>query len=215
MPRSVRLISLAALVIVSLAAVAAGCGDSNDSASPTSTPPEATATSSTSTTPIATTSGTPETPAATDEPFQGARDPVEAPAQGSGIPFPVLTDVRTGAHSDYDRITFEFDGSQRPHYRVEYITPPATGCGSGEPATIAGTAILRVQFTPANAHDEQGAPAIDATEVTPALTTLLEAEQTCDFEADVQWALGLTQEVDFRVLELDNPPRIAVDVAHP
>lgn len=210
-----RFIALAGGLVASLALLLTACGDGNDNASPTSTPPEATATSPTSTTPIATTSGTPETPSATDEPFQGARDPVEAPAQGSGIPFPVLTDVRTGAHSDYDRITFEFDGSLRPHYRVEYITPPATGCGSGEPATIAGAALLQVRFTPANAHDEQGALTIDATEVTPALTTLLEAEETCDFEADVQWALGLSQEVDFRVLELDNPPRIAVDVGHP
>ena len=208
-----RFIALAGGLVTTFALSLAACGDSNDSASPTTTPPEASATSPASTTPIATTSGTPETPSATDEPFQGARDPVEGPAQGSGIP--VLTDVRTAAHADYDRITFEFEGNARPHYRVEYITPPATGCGSGEPATIAGTAILRVQFTPANAHDEQGALTVDATEVTPGLTTLLEAEETCDFEADVQWALGLNQEVDFRVLELDNPPRIAVDVAYP
>lgn len=214
MLQRLRLIALAGGVIASLMFLAA-CGDGNDNASPTSTPVEATAESSSSATPSATTSGTPETPSATDEPFQGARDPVEAPAQGSGIPFPVLTDVRTGAHSDYDRITFEFDGNARPHYRVEYITAPATGCGSGEPAQIAGAALLQVRFTPANAHDDQGAPTIDSNELTPGLTTLQEAEETCDFEADVIWVLGLSQELDFRVLELDNPPRIAVDVAHP
>ncbi len=208
MPRQLRFIALVCLLTASLAIFAAACGDDSDEdASPTSTLPAATATSPTATTPGAT-----ETPSATEEPFQGARDPVEAPAQGSGIP--VLTDVRTGAHSDYDRITFEFD-STRPHYRVEYITPPATGCGSGEPAIIDGDALLQVRFTPANAHDDQGSMTIDSNQLMPALTTLLEAEQTCDFEADVAWALGLSQEVDFRVLELDNPPRIAVDVAHP
>ena len=216
MPRSRRSIALAGLLVASLAIFAVACGDDNDEDTPaTRTPPEVTATSPTSATPIATTSATPETPSATEEPFQGARDPVEAPAQGSGIPFPVLTDVRTGAHSDYDRITFEFEGNERPHYRVGYITPPATGCGSGEPAQIAGAALLQVRFTPANAHDDQGNSTIDANELTPALTTLQEAEETCDFEADVIWILGLSQEADFRVLELDSPPRIAVDVAHP
>ena len=211
MLRSLRSIALASLSIASLAFFAGACGDDSDEdASATSTLPAATATSSSTAIP-----GTPETPSATEEPFQGARDPVEAPAQGSGIPFPVLTDVRTGAHSDHDRITFEFEGSDRPHYRVEYITPPATGCASGEPATIAGSAILQVRFTPANAHNETGASTVDSNELIAALTSLLEAESTCDFEADVAWALGLSQEVDFRVLELGNPPRIAVDVAHP
>ena len=200
---------LTAICLLGIALIAlAACGGGKESASPTNTPPGATATSSSVSTPAGT-----ETPSATEEPFQGAHDPVEAPAQGSGIP--VLTDVRTGEHADYDRITFEFDGNERPHYRVEYITAPATGCGSGEPATIAGAALLQVRFTPANAHDDQGASTIDSNEIKPALATLQEAEETCDFEADVVWALGLSQEVDFRVLELDNPPRVAVDVAHP
>jgi hypothetical protein len=205
----VKKLTTICLLGVALIALTA-CGGGNKTASSTSTPPDATATASTASTPAGT-----GTPSATEVPFQGARDPVEAPAQGSGIPFPVLTDVRTGAHADYDRVTFEFDGNQRPHYRVEYITPPATGCGSGEPATIAGAALLQVRFTPANAHDDQGNPTISANQFTPALTTLLELEKTCDFEADVVWALGLSQEVDFRVLELDSPPRIVVDVAHP
>lgn len=200
-----RLAVLMSLVVVSLAVLAVACGDDGDEdSSPTGTAPAATGTpASTSTT---------GTPAATEQPFTGARDPVEGQAQGSGIP--VLTDVRAASHTGYDRIAFEFDGNERPHYRVEYITPPATGCGSGETATVAGTAILRVQFMPANAHNETGGSS-SPQELTPALTVLQEAELICDFEADVQWALGLTEEADFRVLELDSPPRIAVDVAHP
>ena len=203
MPR--RLIVASALVLtaaLSLLLLACGGDEADEDATPTPTTAAAEATA---------TAPAEETPDAT--PFQGGRDPVEAPAQGQGIP--VLTDVRTGEHEGYDRIAFEFDGNERPHYRVEYITGPATGCGSGEPAHIAGTALLQVRFTPANAHDDQGQPTFGSTELLPALTTLLEAEQTCDFEADVAWALGLSQEVDFRVIELDAPPRIAVDVAHP
>jgi hypothetical protein len=210
MLRKLSFATFALAVVTSLAVLASACGDDgDDETSPTNTPAateEATPTAASAT-------DLPATASATEEPFSGARDPVEGQAQGTGIP--VLTDVRTGAHSAYDRITFEFEGDERPHYRVEYITPPASGCGSGEPATIAGTAVLRVQFQPADAHDEQGNSTVDANELTPALTTLQEAESICDFEADVQWALGLSEEVDFRVLELDSPPRLAVDVAHP
>ena len=145
--------------------------------------------------------------------FEGGRDPVEAPAQSQGAP--LLADVRTGEHEGYDRITFEFEGDGRPAYRVEYITPPATGCGSGLPYTIAGTVLLQVKFSNTNAHDQQGNSTIDANEITPGLPTLLEGELTCDFEADVTWALGLSYHADFRVLELENPARIAVDLQHP
>jgi hypothetical protein len=214
MQASIRLVAGISIVALSLVIFGVACGDDGDEEpSPTSTSSAMTPTFAATT--VATeTPPTTGTPAETEEPFSGGRDPVEGQAQGSAGA-PVLTEVRTGAHTDYDRIAFEFEGDERPHYRVEYITPPATGCASGEPATVAGTAVLRVQFQPANAHNETGASTIDANELTPGLATLLEAESTCDFEADVQWALGLTEEVDFRVLELDSPPRIAVDVAHP
>ena len=154
-----------------------------------------------------------ETPAPAATPtFEGGREPVEAPAQSQGAP--LLADVRTGEHEGYDRITFEFEGDGRPAYRVEYITAPATGCGSGLPATIAGAALLQARFAPANAHDDQGTPTFGSTELTPGLTSIVEAEQTCDFEAHVTWVIGLSQEVDFRVFELEDPPRIAIDLQH-
>jgi hypothetical protein len=213
MLRLPRFATIVLLVIASIAVISAACGDDDDDgASPTSTQAPTTGTPA-ATAPDATETPADATPPETDVPFEGGRDPVEGEAQGSGIP--VLIEVRTGEHEGYDRIAFEFEGNERPHYLVEYITPPATGCGSGEPATIPGTALLLVKFQPANAHNETGGTSIDSFELTPGSESLLEAELTCDFEADVQWALGLSEEVDFRVLELDNPPRIAVDVAHP
>ena len=80
---------------------------------------------------------------------------------------------------------------------------------------MTGNAFLQVHFTPVDAHNDQGQSTIGATDLTPGLTTLQEAALTCDFEAVDIWTLGLSQEVDFRVVELDNPPRIAVDVGHP
>jgi hypothetical protein len=200
---------------IALLALAACGGGKKQTASPTNTPPPATATTSSAATSVAATG----TPAATEQPFQGARDPVDVPGP-TAPPVVVLSDVRAAAHTDYDRITFQFDGAARPAYRVQYITRvQAVGCGSGEENTalppLIGNAFLQVHFTPVDAHNDQGQSTIGATDLTPGLTTLQEARLTCDFEAVGNWVLGLSQEVDFRVLELDNPPRIAVDVAHP
>lgn len=208
MPRT-RLV--VALLSISLLLGLAACGSSTK-------PPEPTATSAPTNTrvPPTATLAPGQTPPPAKTPFPGGQDPVEG--NSSGQTPSELVDVRAASHAEeggYDRITFEFATGGRPSYRVEYIPAPATGCASGIPATIAGTALLQVKFSNTNAHDTTGTPTAATTEIAPGLPTLLEAEQTCDFEAVVVWALGLSQQVDFRVTELDNPPRIAVDVAHP
>jgi hypothetical protein len=38
-----------------------------------------------------------------------------------------------------------------------------------------------------------------------------ELVRTGDFEAVLTWAVGLGDKVDFRVLTLEDPPRLAVD----
>ncbi len=195
---------------IALLALAACGGGKKQTASPTNTPPPATATTSSASTPATT-----ETPVATEQPFQGARDPIDVPGP-TAPPVVVLSDVRAAAHTDYDRITFQFDGAARPAYRVQYITQAeVVGCGSGAPVPVTGNAFLQVHFTPAAAYNDQGTPTFGPRELQPGLPSILEAKQSCDFEADDTWVLGLSQEVDFRVIELDNPPRIAVDVAHP
>jgi len=204
-------VRITAIIILACCAFAlAACGGGKKATSPTNTPASTGTPAATTETPVTT-----GTPAATEEPFQGGRDPVEVPGP-TAPPVVILSDVRTGEHAGYDRITFEFDGAALPGYRVQYITQAeVVGCGSGEPVPVMGTAFLEVHFTPVDAHDDQGQSTIDSTDLTPGLTTLQEAVLTCDFEAVGNWVLGLSQGVDFRVIELDSPPRIAVDVAHP
>jgi hypothetical protein len=206
--KPIRLSALVLLACCALALIA--CGSDKKTLSPTSTLPAASATPTSASTPVATT-----TPAGTEEPFQGARTPIDVPGP-TAPPVVVLSDVRAAAHPGYDRITFQFDGNTRPGYRVQYISQAqVVSCGPGEPVPVTGSAFLEVHFTPVDAHDAQGQSTITSTDLTPGLTTLQEARQTCDFEAVGNWVLGLSQEVDFRVIELDNPARIAVDVAHP
>jgi hypothetical protein len=152
--------------------------------------------------------GTPSFP--TDAVF--GREPVEE-AGGAAPPVPVLTDVQTGTRDDFDRVLFQLDGGL-PGYRVEYVSPPITACGSGLPVEIAGDAFLQVRMSPAAAHDDAGTATFDQQELAPDLPGLLEMEQTCDFEAVLVWVMGLAEEVDFRVFDLSGAFLI-VDVQHP
>jgi hypothetical protein len=140
--------------------------------------------------------------------FAGTAGILEVLRQGApGL----LTAVRAAGHEGYDRVVFEFQG-RVPGYHVEYVDRPVRDCGAGEPRPIAGDAWLEIRFSPANAHDEQGRPTIPAREFHPNLANVLEVERTCDFEAVVTWVLGTRSPKRFRVLELRDPPRLALDV---
>lgn len=198
-PFTVTLLLIAALGLVSFACEE---NDEDGAASPTAT---TIAAAETPTAPAG------ETPSGT--PFSGSREPVEKPA-GNVPVTPLLASVEITEHDGFDRIVFDFDGTL-PGYRVEYVDA-ALGCGSGEPVEIEGAALLQVRMAPAAAHDEAGAPTFAQQELMPGLPSVLEAEQTCDFEADVTWVIGLAQVSDFRVDDAaDTRTVIVVDVASP
>jgi hypothetical protein len=132
----------------------------------------------------------------------------------SNQPPSVLKEVRTGDHKKFDRIVFEFSSALVPGYKVEYADKPAVSCGSGKAVEVVGQAVLVVQLKPAQAHDDQGKATISERDLTPTLPILKQAKLSCDFEADVEWALGLGEKRPYRVLELNNPARLVVDIKH-
>lgn len=128
---------------------------------------------------------------------------------------PLLTDVRVVPNEGFDRVVLEFIDEEFPSYRIGYVDAPVLQCGSGDPVTIAGEALLLVRLQPANAHDEQGESTIDDRSVASALPVLREVTLTCDFEAHVEWVLGVASVNPFRVMELAEPARLVIDVQHP
>lgn len=130
------------------------------------------------------------------------------------IPPALLTAVRTAENPGFDRVVFEFGEGALPGYRVAYLAGPAQDCGSGEEKPVAGGAILEVTLRPANAHTEAGQPTIPFREQPLSLPVLREIDRTCDFEAVVTWALGISAQKPFRVTELSGPARLVVDVEH-
>jgi hypothetical protein len=124
--------------------------------------------------------------------------------------------VRSARHEGFDRVVFEFLGDQLPAYKIEYVDTPVRACGSGNVVPFAGDAWLSVRFTGAQAH----APAGDATipvkdrARSPNLPVVKDLKMICDFEGEVEWVMGAPSPNRYRVLELKNPSRLAVDIKH-
>jgi hypothetical protein len=195
-----RIAALAATALVAFAAAA--CADSAESPSPSAAP------SRTAGAPSVTPPG--QTPAVCPTPRPVALAALRYTAPRSGAAMPVLSGVAAAGHECADRITFTFDGAV-PAYDIRYVSSWST-CGKGDTVTTQGPAQIVAQFAGANAHDDAGNPTAPKS-LTPALASLKEAIQTCDFEADVSWVLG-TEERYFTVATLKDPARVVVDIYH-
>lgn len=126
----------------------------------------------------------------------------------------LLNEIRTAAHDNFDRVVFEFDEPTLPGYHIEYIDKPVRQCGSGNAVQLKSDGRLEIRFYPANAHTDDGKPTIASRAFSPNLSILKELRSTCDFEAEVAWVAGVSSPNEYRVLELTNPTRLAVDIKH-
>lgn len=124
-----------------------------------------------------------------------------------------VTGVRTGPQEGYDRVVFELSGPL-PGYHVAYVDSPQHRCGSGDEVRLAGDAWLEVRLTPARMHTEAGEATVTDRSRTLGYDNLVALESTCDFEGYVTWVIAVGAPEPYRVLELADPPRIVVDVAH-
>lgn len=125
-----------------------------------------------------------------------------------------LAEVRSARHENYDRAVFEFATDEMPGYKVEYIDKPVRACGSGDVVPLAGDGWLEIRFYPANAHTEEGKPTVKNRAFAPNHEIVKEVKLTCDFEAEVAWVLGVASPNYYRVIELKNPTRLAIDIKH-
>jgi hypothetical protein len=201
--RENRLFIGIALLVAILAVGALSCSDDDDDVAPTVTTVAASDTATEEPSGDAT-----PTPSA----FEGGRDPVDLP--GDGGLGALLTDVRAASQDGFDRVVFEF-AKALPGANVEYVSSPIVACGSGLPVEISGDALLEVRMFAAVAHDEAGEPTFGPQAISPGLASIIEVVTICDFEGQVTWIVGLSNEADFVVVTLADPARVVVDIAHP
>ena len=125
-----------------------------------------------------------------------------------------LESVRTARNDGFDRVVFEFESGRVPGYRIEYVDMPVRQCGSGQVVPLRGDAWLRVRLEPSQAHDDRGRPTVQDRSRTADLPVLRELRLICDYEGQVEWVLGMAAPNAFRVVELNAPARLVVDVRH-
>jgi hypothetical protein len=147
-------------------------------------------------------------------PFAGSLEPVRRPSTSAPERAAELQTVHAGREPGFDRVVFEFSGAGLPGYQVQYATEPIRSCGSGAPVSLPGADHLVVRFEPAQAHDTLGRITSADRALAPRLPQVLELKLVCDFEGQVEWAIGLAARRPFLVLEDSQPPRVIVDVRH-
>lgn len=147
-------------------------------------------------------------------PFAGTLEPVRRPPGPSPARPALLRAVRAGREAGFDRVVFEFSSDSLPGYQVEYVTQPIRACGSGAEVTLAGVSRLVVRFEPAQAHDTLGRVTLTERQLAPRLPQVQELKLVCDFEGQVEWAVGLAASRRYRVLEGTQPARLMLDVRH-
>jgi hypothetical protein len=124
----------------------------------------------------------------------------------------LLQKVETACCNGYDRTIFTFEGFHHPTWRTRYVLPPIQQCASGNNIAVAGTAFLQISMDTAQAHNDAGQSTIPDRDRHLNCPNLKQLVLTCDFEAKVGFVFGLDSKKPYRVVELQNPTRLVIDV---
>jgi hypothetical protein len=122
---------------------------------------------------------------------------------------PALVSVRTARRNGHDRVLFTFEGSM-PGYQVRYVDRVTDQGGRRLP--LRGQAFLAVSFEPARARDPGGTTTFQAATRTPDYPSLRQVRFAGDFEGRVSFGIGAADRGGFRVSELRDPARVAIDI---
>jgi hypothetical protein len=182
---------------------------------PTPTPTR-TATATPTRTSTATPTDSPSVTGATCAPF-GTTDE-HSHGQPADLSLLVGQEMRVGQHDCYERFVFQMQGTGiQPWWMVRY-REPLTGQGSGEPIALRGNADLEILIGVWTVTEFPGRPpewpVFTGPDdiVTSGYLAIKEARNLYAFEGITQLGIGLDRVRPFRVLWLDGPPRLVVDV---
>jgi hypothetical protein len=142
--------------------------------------------------------------------FAGTLNPSH---QGHAATHVVLVQkAETACCNGFDRVVFTCEGFHHPTWKVRYVNPPIQQCGSGNNIAMTGNAFFQVSMDTAQAHTDAGQPTITERSRHLNCPNLKQLVLTCDFEAKVGFVLGLNSKKPYRVVELQNPTRLVIDV---
>jgi hypothetical protein len=120
--------------------------------------------------------------------------------------------AETACCDGFDRLVLTCDGFHHPTWKTRYVNPPIQQCGSGNNIAVAGNAFLQISMDTAQAHTDAGQPTITDRDRDLNCRNLKQLVLTCDFEGNVDFVFGLDSKKPYRVVELQNPTRLVIDV---
>ena len=130
------------------------------------------------------------------------------------VPVANIVDVRVGTHDGYDRFVIEFDQGT-PELTLDRAEPPFVQDGSGLPIEVRGESFLALLLRGGTRQTDDGTSSFEGPSAWDAdLPALVHAVQAGDFERQSTWYFGLSAESCVRVLLLDGPPRLVIDIEH-
>ncbi len=136
--------------------------------------------------------------------------------QASATDIPVVTNLRAGGHSGYDRAVVDLTG-YAPALKTRWVTK-AQNCATGQTHYVPGKKFLEITVEPAQAHTNAGKNAYVGPGRTASaffgLKNLKGVRMTCDFEGQVTWVLGVDHKATVKVGKLTSPTRLYVDIRH-
>ncbi|MEO5825770.1 MAG: hypothetical protein ABIR59_07775 [Gemmatimonadales bacterium] len=146
--------------------------------------------------------------------------PASAPPKFDTVPIAQTGDaappvsILDAAEATDSSVTFTVRGGVTPSISVSYTTEPVIQCGSGEPVTVSGAVVLLVRFFPTDAHEFSGEQAIatiaDRNRILGG-PLLRQMTLVCDFEAQVEWAIGLSRRAGFRLVDSAGPGLFVIE----
>lgn len=198
--------ALAALLAVAVAACNGGTTSSPETPPPASTPTPAES-------PLESPTETAD-PVPTDELGEFTCDfPIVESASAPSVTN--ILDVRIGRHEGFDRVVFEFSAGT-PALTLDRASPPFHEDGSGFPVEVNGDAFLQLVMRGGTKQTETGESSYPGpTELDAGFPALVQLVEIGDFEAQATWVLGLTAEACRRVILLEEPDRLVIDIEHP
>ena len=127
----------------------------------------------------------------------------------SGPVVATISDVKTGTHPGYDRITITFNNGAPANFEVRAQSNAKFTMGaSGQSVTLLGDSGLLVVIRGADEHTSYSGP----TDFKTGYSKLREARQVEDFEGVVQVGLGVNGAACYRAFYLGSPARLVIDV---
>lgn len=206
--------AVAVVAVTATAAILAACADSGDQNSDASGAVATETSTSTATTTNSPINPTGDTQAEAGVQQLGTADREmkthrpEAPAEL------VVTDVRLGAHENFDRVVFDITGEGQPGWFITYEEFPSQQA-SGRLIEVPGKTALNVNIDNTTYPFTLGMEAEPLGRFSSADTKLVtEVVEAGTFEARTQYVIGLKSEAPYSVQLLENPKRLVIDIAY-